>query len=186
MGGMGKKMMILVAALTLSGGAAVAMVGPSVVSAQSEPSTDAPAAGRDGPVARALSGLVDDGTLTQAQADAVVERLRAERPDRAGHGRGDRRANRRVRLREAAGVAAETIGITTDELRTAVQDGQTVAEVAEANDVDPQIVIDALVEHATTKIDQAVADGRIDEARADEIKAHLPDMADRFVNHERR
>ena len=180
---MRNKLMILVAALTLAGG--VAMVAPSMVGAQSE-STTTTEPSRQGPLARALSGLVDDETLTQAQADAVVERVQAEVPDGARQGRGERRAHRRQRLREAAQVAADTIGITRAELRDAVRGGQTVAEVAQDHEVDPQDVIDALVEHATTKIDDAVAAGRIDADRADALKARLPDLADRFVNRQAR
>ena len=40
-------------------------------------------------------------------------------------------------------TAAEALGITEDELRTALEDGQSIAQVAEADGVDVQTVIDA-------------------------------------------
>lgn len=80
--------------------------------------------------------------------------------------------------------AAETIGITADELRTALRDGSTVAEVAEANDVDAQTVIDALVADATTRIDAAVAAGDLDAERAEAMKAALPERITALVNGE--
>ncbi|MDQ2649055.1 MAG: hypothetical protein M3Z03_05840, partial [Actinomycetota bacterium] len=42
-------------------------------------------------------------------------------------------------------AAAEVIGITAEELEAELQAGRSMAEVAEANDVEPQAVIDALV-----------------------------------------
>ncbi len=88
-------------------------------------------------------------------------------------------------LAEALKVAADTIGVSTDELREAVQGGQTVAQVAQSKGVDPQRVIDAIVAAATQKIDQALADGKIDEPRAAELKRKLPQIADRLVNQTR-
>jgi chorismate mutase len=79
---------------------------------------------------------------------------------------------------------AEATGISTDDLRSALRDGQTLAEVAEANDVDPQQLVDLLVANGTQRLDAAVAAGRIDQATADERKASLPDRAADLVNGE--
>ena len=53
-------------------------------------------------------------------------------------------------------VAAEAIGITEDELRAALEEGQSIAQVAEANDVDVQTVIDAMVAAATERLEAAI------------------------------
>jgi prolyl-tRNA editing enzyme YbaK/EbsC (Cys-tRNA(Pro) deacylase) len=79
---------------------------------------------------------------------------------------------------------AEVIGISTDDLRAALRDGQTLAEVAEANGVDPQQIVDLLVTKGTERLDAAVAADRIDQATADERKASLPDRAADLVNGE--
>lgn len=79
---------------------------------------------------------------------------------------------------------AEAIGISTDDLRATLRDGQTLAEVAEANDVDPQQLVDLLVANGTERLDAAVAAGRIDQATADERKASLPDRSADLVNGE--
>ena len=79
---------------------------------------------------------------------------------------------------------AESIGISTDDLRAALRDGQTLAEIAEANGVDPQRVVDVLVGNGTERLDAAVAAGRIDQATADERKANLPERAADLVNGE--
>ncbi|MFM8530692.1 MAG: hypothetical protein ACKOD2_13665 [Ilumatobacteraceae bacterium] len=108
-----------------------------------------------------LQSLVDDGTLTSAQVDAVIAALEAARPgDGPGHGgpghggpgHGGRFGG------EILDTAATAIGITADELKTALQGGQTIAQVAAANGVDVQDVIDALVAEATANIEQRITD----------------------------
>ena len=124
----------------------------------------------DDRVRAALDGLVDDGTLTREQADAVVDALREARPDRL-----PRRHIRHVGpgIGVALDAAAEALGMTGDELRDALRDGRTIAELAEERGVDVATVVDALVAAATERIDQAVEDGRIDEDCAEDLKAAL-------------
>ncbi len=86
--------------------------------------------------------------------------------------------------RKGLADVADAIGISTDDLRAALRDGQTLAEVAEANGVDPQRVVDVLVESGTARLDAAVAAGRIDQATADEREASLPERAADLVNGE--
>jgi uncharacterized protein YidB (DUF937 family) len=86
--------------------------------------------------------------------------------------------------RKGLADVADAIGISADDLRAALRDGQTLAAVAEANGVDPQDVIDVLVENGTARLDAAVAAGRIDQATADERKAGLPERAADLVNGE--
>jgi hypothetical protein len=49
-------------------------------------------------------------------------------------------------------TAAEAIGISEEELAQALRDGQSVADVARSRNVDPQLVIDALVEQSRERI----------------------------------
>jgi hypothetical protein len=79
-------------------------------------------------------------------------------------------------------TAAEALGITEDELRDALQDGQTIAEVASDQGVEVQTVIDALVAAATSRIDEAVADGDITQDEADDLKADLEERMTDLVN----
>lgn len=52
---------------------------------------------------------------------------------------------------------AELLGITQEELIEAVMDGQSLAEIAEANGVEREALVDAIVAEAQAKLDQAVA-----------------------------
>jgi len=115
-----------------------------------------------------LQTLVDDGTLTSSQLDAVVTALEAARPMGGGHeGRGHGGQNhggpgmggqRGGMRQEMLTTAADAIGITADDLKTAIEGGQTIAQIAEANGKSVQSVIDALVAQATTDLTQRITD----------------------------
>ena len=134
-----------------------------------------------------LDKLVADGTITQAQADAVAQGMKdavaANHPGGPG-GRGGRRGPMAGRVIEGMfQVSADTIGVSVDDLRAALQSGQSVADVANAHTVNPSDVVTAIVDAGTTKIGQAVASGTITQEQADLFTSHLPQAADRFVNH---
>ncbi|MGI9623918.1 MAG: hypothetical protein ACR2PK_13870 [Acidimicrobiales bacterium] len=74
-------------------------------------------------------------------------------------------------------AAAEIIGISEDELRAAVESGQTLAEIATENDVDPDALVDALVDSATERLEEKVEAGRITQEEAEE---HLAEKTDRI------
>ncbi len=112
-----------------------------------------------------LEELVEDGTLTQAQADTVKERLRS----RMGEFRG--KAPRHG-AKLALETAAETLGMTVEELREALHDGQTLAEIA-GDQVDELIA--AMVAAAEARIDEAVASGKLTTDQAEDLKAGLED-----------
>ena len=57
-----------------------------------------------------------------------------------------------------------------------LQAGKTVAEVAEANNVDVQDIVDAFLAPRAEFIAQAVADGKITQADADAMQARMQAM----------
>lgn len=74
-------------------------------------------------------------------------------------------------------TAAETIGITVDELRAGLDAGQSIAQVAEANGVSTDAVIDALTDEAAERIDAKVAAGDL---TAEEAATKLADKTARI------
>jgi hypothetical protein len=121
----------------------------------------------------ALAKLVTAGTLTQAQADAVTTALEAARPEGGpGQGRGG----------PGLATAAQALGIDASDLRTQLQAGKTIAQVASANGVDLQKVIDAIVAGEKTHLAEAVADGSLTQAQADERSANATERATNMVN----
>ncbi|MFS0699416.1 hypothetical protein AB6N24_05530, partial [Cellulomonas sp. 179-A 4D5 NHS] len=160
-------------ALAVTGLTAV-VVAPLASAARDTATADATddatarAAGRVQAIADALAGLVGDGTLTQAQADEVATTLAGSDALRGGGGHG---GGRGLELT----AAAEALGLTADELRTALTaDGATLAGVAEAEGVELSALTDALVAAGTERIEAALADGRITQEEADAAIAALP------------
>ena len=87
-------------------------------------------------------------------------------------------------IRAGFDAAAEALGVSADDLRSELRDGKTIADVAEEKGVDVQTVIDAMVNEATSRIDQRVADGDLDADRAAELKQDLPERITDLVNGE--
>jgi polyhydroxyalkanoate synthesis regulator phasin len=115
-----------------------------------------------------LAPLVDEGVISQEQADAVAESFTERFSDRL--------AQRQERVAERQAFHEELLAlldVTSDELRAAIQDGMTLAEVAEQQDVAVQDVIDLMVAQAEERLAGAVEDGRL---TADEAEEKLADI----------
>jgi hypothetical protein len=127
-----------------------------------------------------LQPLVDDGTLTAAQLDKVVAALVASGPG-VGHGDGDGDMGR-----GGPGMGLQTVadvlGLTVDEVRTAIQSGTTLADLAEQNDKTAQDLIDALVDEAKAHLDEEVAAGTHTQDEADTLLAEATTRITEFVN----
>ena len=133
-------------------------------------------------IKEALKGLVTDGTITQEQADRVATTLNeSEALHRGGpgghHGHGGHGGHGGAGFHGgfAFDAAADALGITAAELRTALREGKTLAEIAEAEGVETDALVDDLVAAATERIERAVTDGRLTRERADELIADLPE-----------
>lgn len=162
----------LVGALGLTGVAGAVLVAPALSYAATGDSTALDE--RVSSLTSALQGLVSDGTLTQSQADEVATTLAERAPlghrGHRGHGGGPGGPGGG---REVAAAAAEALGLTEDELRTAAQDGLTLAQLAEREDVDPSVVLDAMVAAGEAHLAEDVAEGDLTQAQADAKAAEL-------------
>lgn len=131
-------------------------------------------AGMEEHLAEVLKPLVDDGTINQEQADAVVAALVEAAPDRP------LRPHRALRHQFA--TAAEAIGVEPRDLADELRDGSTIAEVATEHGVEVQSVIDAMVAEVTEWMNKAVAEGRITEEQAAERIARATERIADGVN----
>ena len=132
----------------------------------------------------ALQELVDGGTISAEQADAVAAHLVENRPERGdGEGHGGHRGGPGMFGRGVASEAlTDLLDIDGEELRTQLRDGATLAEIAAEQGVDVQLVIDELVAEVTERVDNAVENGRIDQAEADEKLADAEAKITEMVN----
>jgi hypothetical protein len=179
-----RKLVASVAIAATIGGSAFALSTVLPAGAQTGPSSSssAPAAGANGPRAKAkaaLDGLVTDGTITQSQEDAVVGALQGA----LGGGHGGRGGRARAVIGEALQVSADKIGVSVDQLKSELQAGKSIADVANEHTVNPDDVKQAIVDAGTAKVNEAVTNGKLTQAQADKITQRLPTIADNVVNH---
>jgi hypothetical protein len=103
------------------------------------------------------------GLIAPQQVDEPVDEPAGDEGREGPEGReGCRRGGRSL------GPAADVIGIEVEELRAALDEGQTLADVATANGIDPNAVVDALVSASSDRLAEHVADGEITQEEADE------------------
>jgi hypothetical protein len=132
---------------------------------------------------KALENRVDaavaDGRLTKEQGDALKQRIESGKaPLFFGPGFG---GPHRGHLGDLE-AAASYLGLTEDQLRTQLQSGKTLADVAKAQGKSVDGLIDALVADAKEHLDDAVADGRLTKAQEDQILADLKQRITDRVN----
>jgi uncharacterized protein YidB (DUF937 family) len=118
-----------------------------------------------------IDARVASGELTQAQADALKQRI-ANAPDEAfgewGEGRGPGFGRGGFGMAGGAELA-NFLGITADQLRTQLQaDGATLASVAQASGKTRDELKAFMTDQLRTSLDQKVADGRFTQAEADQ------------------
>ena len=141
-------------------------------------------------VVKTIGTKIDDAVTNGKLREPVATRIKAHLSDRATKfvndtrhpGQGKAAKGRHPVARTAIVTSAGAIGISPADLLTELRSGKTVGAVAQANNVEPKAVIDAIVKTFTTKIDQAVDNGKIREPIATRIKSHLGERATKFVN----
>lgn len=131
-----------------------------------------------------INALVGAGKLDAAKAKKVEDRLPqlaqrlvdgklpgAGRPGVAGRA-----------VRGALDVAADTIHVDRSALVQELRSGKSIADVAREHHVDPQAVIDAIVDAAKQKLSTLQANGKLSADRLQKLEQRLPALAERFVN----
>ena len=142
---------------------------------------DTATGGRATKIKDALKGLVSDGTLTQAQADKVAETLDQQLPKggpgfgpgrHPGHGPG-------AHLEDAADV----LGLTPAQVRTALEGGKSLLDLAQEKGVSKDKLVAALVGDAKARLAARVKAGELTQAEADsrlkELTARVEDLVTR-------
>jgi len=163
-----KKLVVAAAAgaLTLTG---LAVAVPAVAQTEDTDGTSTSVVDR---IKDALSGLVDDGSISQEQADEVATTLgESNFGGHWGHGGW-----------HGLEAAAEALGVTEDELRTALEaEGATLAKVAEEKGVAVDTLVDALVTAQREGIAKAVESGMPQDV-ADKRLADVEQRVTEWVN----
>jgi uncharacterized protein YidB (DUF937 family) len=89
----------------------------------------------------------------------------------------------RHQVRKAAlGIVLEQLGVSRADLRTALKGGQTISGYASSLGKDPKVIAAALTKAADDRIDQAAANGKITQERADTMKSKVGPRVEHFLN----
>jgi hypothetical protein len=134
-----------------------------------------------------LDKAVADKTLTQSQADDILNELKSHIDDVV---------NANMRLHRDRGpkigfgfgfgadsaAAAKYLGLSESALRTKLRNGQSLADVAKAQSKDVQGLEDAIVASQKARLDQAVSDKKVTQSQADDMLAELKSHVDDLVN----
>lgn len=143
-----------------------------------------------------IDEAVEAGRLTEEQGKALKDRIdSADVPlvfggiapgDRPGFGPGFGHFGHFGHFGLFAGLdtAASYLGLEEDELRDALADGKSLADVAKAEGKSVDGLVDALVADAEKRIDAAVDDGRLTKEQASELKDDLREHVTDSVNRE--
>ncbi|RZS89895.1 hypothetical protein EV189_1674 [Motilibacter rhizosphaerae] len=171
--------LVLAGVVGLAGLGVGATIGPVAASAATSSTT---AVGdRVTAITKALAGLVSDGTITQSQADKVASTLSTALPQPPGPGGwGPGRGHGPGRGAELD-AAATIIGVTPEQLRTDLQAGKTLAQIAQGRGISQSTLVDKLVAAEKTRIAADVEAGRLTQAQADTIISGLTDRVTKQV-----
>lgn len=127
-----------------------------------------------------VDAAVADGRLTQAQGQELKQRIESGDfpifgPPGGGPGFGFHHAAMR-----GLDAAASYLGLTEDQLRTQLESGKSLAQVAQAQGKSVSGLEQALVADAKSHLDQEVKEGHLTQAQADamlnELKQHVADL----------
>lgn len=150
---------------------------------------------RDGLIADLTSfadGRVDkllaDGKITQDQASKAKAAIPERVTKLVDHvwSKTDRhpRANIRSFVGDLTKDAVDYLGISRHDLVTQLRSGTSLGKIADATaGKSRQGLIDTLVSDANTKIDQAVQQGRMTQAQADQLKTKVQGAITKLVDH---
>ena len=121
----------------------------------------------------ALDEAVAEGRLTEEQAERARESGFPFAGGRMGHGRG-----------QVKDAAAEVLGITQADLTEQLQDGNSLAEVAEAQGLSQEEFTTQLLAELRAYYDGEVAEGELTQEEADTIFERIEERIDGIVSGE--
>jgi hypothetical protein len=129
-------------------------------------------------VTTALSELVKDGTITQAQSDAVQAKIGAD------SGKGAKRCVAGALLKESrVGAAVKSLlGIDLKEIRTEIKSGRSLTEIAQSKGVDRAKLVSTIETAINTELDKQVTNGKLSAERAATLKTDIAALVEKAVD----
>jgi hypothetical protein len=141
-----------------------------------------------------VDGALKDGKITKAQADELKARIESgDFPPFSGPGlffghrfgpKGDDfHGGPPFLFGDKLSTAADYLGLTEAQLRTKLNSGQTLAQIAKAQGKSVDDLKQTILADAKKKLDQLVKDGELTQDEADAMYARLQSHVDDLVQH---
>jgi hypothetical protein len=129
-----------------------------------------------------VDAAVAAGRLTEAQGTEMKARIDAGDVPLLGFGRGGDHNGGPRGIHGGLDAAADYIGITDAQLRNALEDGKTLAQVAKSKGKSVDGLVAALVADAKANLAEAVKAGRLTQAESNAMQADLKARITDLVN----
>jgi hypothetical protein len=130
-----------------------------------------------------VNAALEEGRITEQQASELRDRIEAgDVPPFFGPRFFGFHHGPPFGLVDKLSAAAEFLGLEEAELRERLRDGQSLADVAEAEDKSVEQLKQAILAEAKADLDAAVNDERLTRAQADRFYERLRASIDRIVN----
>jgi polyhydroxyalkanoate synthesis regulator phasin len=128
-----------------------------------------------------IDEAVAEGKITQEQADSLKE---LEPGEGLGFGLGLHRLGHKLHggLTDVLEVAAEAVNLPVEDVRERLAGGESLSDIAASQNIDEETLTNDLVAALTDRINQAVADGDLDQEQADRLIEHLDELVDRAID----
>jgi hypothetical protein len=129
-----------------------------------------------------VDAAVAAGRLTKADGEAMKARIESGDVPLLGGGPRERFGHHGPDRGAGLDAAATYLGLTEDQLRTELERGKTLAQIATAHGKTAEGLVSALLDRAKQRLDAAVAAGRLTRPDADSLLAGLKDRITDLVN----
>jgi len=137
-----------------------------------------------------LQEMITNGRITAEQAEqmkthfaTMAEQQVDAKPGSFGFGKGHGKGGHgKFFLKHSSQALLDLLKLTQDELRTQQQAGKTLAEIAAAQGVERQALIDLLVQQHNAHLDQHVTEGKLTEEQAAQMKEQSAALTEQLVD----
>lgn len=133
-----------------------------------------------------VDDLLANGKITQAQADKLKDAINSGKDLGLGRllGRWEEAREKIATAlrREIVKSAADAIGVGVGNLRNELKDGKSIADVAAEHNVSLDTVKSRITSDVKARLDKAVANGKITQAREDQMMQRLANNLDTILN----
>lgn len=135
-----------------------------------------------------IEAALEEGTISEEQAErmttAIETALEEGNPLFLGVRIKKQQSTMKIKFASFENIA-ETFGMTTEELREAMAEGQTLVDIADELGVDLDVMVEEWVNAQIADIEQAVADGKMTQEQADALIERMNDKLEEGIDFEK-